>query len=271
MRPARLERATYGLEGRCSIQLSYGPNVSGWPDLNRRNLAPKASVVDRWTTTRILGIIMNMEDDCQPNPATNQIVSILIELYPDTSSFLTYRTPFELLIAVILSAQCTDAMVNEVTPGLFRAYPTPSALAAAPLPSLEKLLYSTGFYKAKAQYVKETSRIVSERYHNELPFDMDELTALPGVGRKTANVLRGHLAGLPAVIVDTHFKRVVRRLGLTDEQEPEKIERALQTLIPEELQFRFSMAANRHGRVLCTARNPQCPHCPLSRQCPSSS
>ena len=219
----------------------------------------------------MVAIIMNMEDHCQPNPQTAQIVELLLARYPDTTSFLIYRTPFELLIAVILSAQCTDAKVNEVTPGLFRAYPTPAALASAPLPSLEKLLYSTGFYKAKAGYIKETSRILCDLYHGEVPMGMSELTALPGVGRKTANVMRGHLAGLPAVIVDTHFKRVVRRLGLTDEHEPEKIERAIQDLIADDKQFRFSMAANRHGRELCTARSPQCPECPVARQCPSRS
>ncbi|NNM54511.1 MAG: endonuclease III, partial [Spirochaetales bacterium] len=132
-------------------------------------------------------------------------------------------------------------------------------------------LYSTGFYKAKAGYVKQTSTILCDQYQGEVPLGMSELTALPGVGRKTANVMRGQLANLPAVIVDTHFKRVVRRLGLTDEHDSEKIERAIQCLIPEDKQFNFSMAANRHGRVLCTARNPQCPECPVARQCPSRS
>jgi endonuclease-3 len=212
---------------------------------------------------------MKMEDACQPNPHVSRIVDILVEVYPDRSSFLNFQNPFELLIAVILSAQCTDAKVNEVTPVLFRTFPDPTTLAEAPLPVLEKILFPTGFYHAKAEYVRTTSRLLLERFNGEVPLEMEALTSLPGVGRKTANVIRGQLANLPAVIVDTHFKRVVRRLGLACQNDPEKIEREISQLIEPKLQFAFSMVANRHGRAICQARNPKCALCPVLRLCPS--
>jgi endonuclease-3 len=214
-------------------------------------------------------MINTSEDHCQATPLQLALIEKIIRLHPDSAPFLESETPFQLLIAVILSAQCTDAKVNEVTRVLFRAFPTPSRLAGAPLADVEKIVYPTGFYREKAAHIVETARMILERHAGQVPLGMAELTALPGVGRKTANVIRGQVGGLPAVIVDTHFKRVSKRLGLTEHDDPAAIERALSALVPEALWFSFSMAANRHGRSFCTARNPRCGDCPVQKLCPS--
>ena len=190
-------------------------------------------------------------------------------MHPETAPFLDSETPFQLLIAVILSAQCTDAKVNEVTKVLFRAFPDAPRLAAAPLADVEKVVYPTGFYREKAKNIIATARLVMERHGGEVPLAMEALTALQGVGRKTANVIRGQVGGLPAIIVDTHFKRVTKRLGLAEQDDPAAIERELLALVPSSLQFAFSMAANRHGRVFCQARAPRCGDCPVQKLCPS--
>jgi endonuclease-3 len=214
------------------------------------------------------------EDPSQASPGLASPLQIaliekLIRLHPDTAPFLESENPFQLLVAVILSAQCTDAKVNEVTRVLFRAFPTPTRLAGAPLADVEKIVYPTGFYREKAAHIVETSQLLLERHGGEVPLSMEELTALPGVGRKTANVIRGQVGGLPAVIVDTHFKRVTKRLGLTQQDDPGAIERELAALVPLPMQFAFSMAANRHGRVYCHARVPRCGDCPVQKLCPS--
>ena len=134
---------------------------------------------------------------------------------------------------------------------------------------VEKIVYPTGFYREKAAHIVETARLILEKHGGEVPLDMEALTALPGVGRKTANVIRGQVGGLPAIIVDTHFKRVTRRLGLTEREEPTAIEKELEALVPSTLQFSFSMAANRLGRAFCSARNPRCGDCPVQKLCPS--
>ncbi|MEI8095435.1 MAG: endonuclease III [Spirochaetales bacterium] len=212
---------------------------------------------------------MTTDSDRQATPLRLSLIEKLNRLHPDTTPMLTFASSFELLIAVILSAQCTDAKVNEVTPVLFRAFPTPEALANAPLAVVEKIVYSTGFYREKAAHLIGTARILHDQYADEVPLGMDQLTSLPGVGRKTANVVRGQIGGLPAVIVDTHFKRVTRRLGFTEETDPLKIERDLLAWIPEPQQYPFSMSANRHGRAYCHARNPRCGDCPVHKLCPS--
>lgn len=214
-------------------------------------------------------MILTPEDPSQASPLQLALIEKIIRLHPDTAPFLESETPFQLLIAVILSAQCTDAKVNEVTRVLFRAFPNPALLARAPLADVEKIVYPTGFYRDKAAHIVETARIIEERHGGEVPLEMETLTALPGVGRKTANVIRGQVGGLPAVIVDTHFKRVTKRLGLTDQDDPGAIERDLAALVPPSLQFAFSMAANRHGRVFCHARRPDCGECPVQKLCPS--
>ena len=214
-------------------------------------------------------MIPTAEEPCQASPLQLALIEKIIRLHPDTAPFLESETPFQLLIAVILSAQCTDAKVNEVTRVLFRAFPTPLRLANAPLPDIEKIVYPTGFYHEKAAHIVETSRRILERHGGEVPLGMQELTALPGVGRKTANVIRGQVGGLPAIIVDTHFKRVAKRLGLTEQDDPAAIEKQMASLLPDSLHFSFSMAANRHGRTYCTARNPRCGDCPVQKLCPT--
>jgi endonuclease-3 len=214
-------------------------------------------------------MIPSAEDPCQATPLQLALIEKIIRIHPDTAPFLESETPFQLLVAVILSAQCTDAKVNEVTRVLFRAFPTPTRLASAPRADVEKIVYPTGFYREKAGHIIDTARLLLEHHDGEVPLAMADLLALPGVGRKTANVIRGQVGGLPAVIVDTHFKRVTKRLGLTEEDDPGAIEKDLLHLVPEALQFDFSMAANRHGRTFCTARNPRCGDCPVQKLCPS--
>jgi len=212
---------------------------------------------------------MNTNSNRQASPLHLSLIEKLNCLHPDTTPMLNFRNPFELLVAVILSAQCTDAKVNEVTPVLFRAFPDPASLGAASLPVVERIIYSTGFYHEKASHIIATAALLHANYADEVPMTMEELTALPGVGRKTANVVRGQIAGLPGIIVDTHFKRVTRRLGMTEETEPLKIEKDLLSWVPETLQYPFSMSANRHGRAFCHARNPRCGECPVQKLCPS--
>jgi endonuclease III len=198
------------------------------------------------------------------------IVTEILNLeYPDRKPLLNYTTPFELLIAVILSAQTTDAGVNKVTPELFRSYPGAAELAAAEQNHVEEIIHSTGFYRVKARNIIMTAVALKERGDTSLPDNMKDLTALPGVGRKTANVILYHIFNLPAIIVDTHFKRVSNRLGFTKFTEPEKIEKQLSKAIPKEIQSDFSMTLNLHGRKYCFARKPDCAGCPLRDICPS--
>jgi endonuclease-3 len=184
-----------------------------------------------------------------------RIFDILDREYPEAKPHLNFRNAFELLVATILAAQCTDEMVNKVTPDLFGKCPDPASLAEAETPVLAKSLLNM----AKA---------VQEKFGGTLPRSVEELVQLPGVGRKTANVVAGNCYDLPAIIVDTHFKRVVGRLGLSDEANPDKIERSMWDLVPEESRTRFSMVVNEHGRRICTARKPRCPDCAIADLCP---
>ncbi len=180
---------------------------------------------------------------------------------------LTHRSPFELLVATILSAQCTDKRVNEVTPALFRRYPAPRDFADAKVSELEQIIRSTGFFKAKARHVIACAKHLTERFNGQVPRTMDELVTLPGVGRKTANVVLGNVFASPAVIVDTHVIRVSERLGLSRSSDPERIELDLQRLIPR---LQWTTASQRlllHGRYVCTARRPNCSHCAIYRDC----
>lgn len=196
-----------------------------------------------------------------------EVSRLLRNRYPDTTPILRFSNPFELLIAVILSAQTTDNQVNQVTPALFSRYPTPEALASAPLEEIEAIVHSTGFFRSKAKNIRRTAAILAEKHGGEVPEAMEDLVSLPGVGRKTAHVVRGVVYGLPAIIVDTHFKRVVTRIGLSGGGTPEKVERDIALLLPEEEQFAFSMAANNHGRQICFSRKPVCDECPVRRFC----
>jgi endonuclease-3 len=194
----------------------------------------------------------------------------LEQAYPGLRVPLDHKNTFELLVAVILSAQCTDEMVNRVTPELFCRYPMPDALARAPLKSIEALIRRLGLFHAKALALKKMSRQLVKKHAGEVPATMEDLTSLPGVGRKTANVILGHAFGTPGIIVDTHCKRVSRRLGLTRESDPEKIERDLMKLLPPEEWTGFSHRLVLHGRRVCYARKPDCAHCTVNDLCPSA-
>ena len=183
--------------------------------------------------------------------------------------YLHYETPWQLLVAVVLSAQCTDARVNEVTKDLFAAYPTPEAMAAADLAELEKAVYPTGFYRAKAAHIRDLSAAVAAR-GGEVPRSLEELTALPGVGRKTANVIRGHIYGEPSIVVDTHVKRIAKRLGFTNETEPYKVEKDLMRVLPRDHWILCNLQLIALGRSLCTARGPKCGECFLKQLCPAA-
>lgn len=187
--------------------------------------------------------------------------------YGNIDSFLEYSSPFELLIGVILSAQTTDLQVNKVTPVLFSRFPDAAALAVAPRSDVEEIIKSTGFYRSKAAHIQGAAAAVVARFNGEVPHSMSALTTLPGVGRKSANVVRSHVFGLPAIIVDTHFGRVMRRLGLGRASSADALERELHAKIPEELQSPLSMLVNKHGRVVCLARSPRCAACVLLDLC----
>lgn len=197
------------------------------------------------------------------------LIGILRRTYPDAHCELDYRTPFQLLIATILSAQCTDVRVNLTTPALFHAYPDAAALAAAPRDRVEELIRPTGFYRNKAKSIQECCRLLVERHGGKVPRTMEELRSLPGVGRKTANVVLGNAFGInEGVVVDTHVGRLSRRLGLVREMDPVKVERALARLVPRETWTQFAHWLIWHGRRRCMARKPDCAHCELEALCP---
>ena len=198
------------------------------------------------------------------------ITEILNREYPDRKPLLHYRNPFELLIAVILSAQTTDAGVNKVTPVLFGRYPTPQLLAEAFQREVEEIIHPTGFFRVKAANIIRAAKALTDMHNGQVPGTMEELTALPGVGRKTANVILYHIFDQPAIIVDTHFKRVSNRLGFTAKKDPEQIEKQLLKEIPREIQSDFSMTINLHGRKYCHPRKPECNECPIQDYCPSA-
>jgi endonuclease-3 len=207
-----------------------------------------------------------------PEPArVRSIVEGLEELYPDVDCELDRETPFQLLCATILSAQCTDERVNKVTPELFRRYPTPAALARAPLPALEKIIRTTGFFRQKAKSLKGSATALLERFGGELPRTIEELTSLPGVARKTANVVLGTAFGIAdGVVVDTHIQRLAMRLGLTRGTDPKDIEQDLMQVLPRETWIRAGHQLIWHGRRVCFARKPNCAGCTLAPFCPSA-
>jgi len=198
----------------------------------------------------------------------SEIISILNKEYPDRRSLLTYESPYQLTVAVALSAQTTDAGVNRVSPELFRRWPGPGSLAKADLSELETVIHSLGFYHQKARNLIASAALIVDQYGGEIPREMNELTSLPGIGRKSANVIRGHIWDLPGIIVDTHFGRVCRRLGLTRSENPDKVEKELMLIIPEKQQNDFSMTVNYHGRRYCMSKKPNCIKCPLRDLCP---
>ena len=206
-----------------------------------------------------------------PPPDPARVAAILVALdqtYPGAHTELAFRTPLQLLVATILSAQCTDERVNMVTPRLFERYPDAAALGGAAQEEVEEIIRSTGFFRMKGRAIREAAADVAGRHAGEVPRTMEELTALRGVGRKTANVVLGNAYGIPGLVVDTHVSRVSYRLGLTQERDPVKIEHALMEIIPRGRWTIFSHWLILHGRRICNARKPYCSRCPLLPHCP---
>lgn len=202
---------------------------------------------------------------------TEEILERLTGEYPDANCALLHESPFELLAATILSAQCTDKRVNMVTPALFERFPTPEAMAAADLTELEELIRTTGFFRNKARSLKGLGQALTTEHSGEVPRTMKELNALPGVGRKTANVVLGNAFGIDeGVVVDTHVQRLSGRLGLTEQKSPEKIELDLMKLVPRTDWTLWSHLLILHGRDVCKARRPKCEQCVLLDLCPSA-
>lgn len=198
-----------------------------------------------------------------------KVVEILAATYPDAECALHHENPLQLLIATILSAQCTDARVNMVTPALFAKYPTAADFAEAPQEELEQLIQSTGFFRSKAKNIRACCRDLVEEHGGEMPRDLESLVQLAGVGRKTANVVLGTAFGIASgVVVDTHVGRLSKRLGLTRATQPEKIEQDLMAVLPKSEWVNFSHRMIHHGRQICTARKPRCGECPLNAECP---
>jgi len=198
----------------------------------------------------------------------SRIGAALARLYPEARISLDFTSPWQCLVATILSAQCTDKRVNQVTPRLFAEVPDARTMDAAPAERIERLILDTGFFRQKTRSLKGAARAILERFGGEVPSRMEDLVALPGVGRKTANVLLGHVFGQPGLVVDTHVRRVAYRLGLTRESDPEKIEHDLQALLAPADWTPFSMRLILHGRTVCNARKPRCEVCVLAGDCP---
>ncbi len=199
---------------------------------------------------------------------TSQIITLLKKEYPNARCSLTFSSPWELLVATILSAQCTDKRVNKVTKKLFNKYHTLEQYANIPIEELEEDIRSTGFYHNKARTIRESARIVLEEHGGTVPSSLEELTKLPGVGRKTANVVLGNAFHKPGIVVDTHVKRIAFRLELTRQKDPVKIERELAEILPSEEWTNFGHLLISLGREYCTARKPECSACPLKKLCP---
>lgn len=200
----------------------------------------------------------------------DQILGLLDDVYGKFYvCYLNYQKPYELLIATMLSAQCTDERVNLVTEELFKKYTSIEAFAQVELDELEKDVHSTGFYHNKAKNIKAMAQVLIEKYQGELPKDIDLLVELPGVGRKTANVVLGHIFHIPGIVVDTHVKRISNKLGFTSEEDPVKIEFALMDILPKEHWLRFNTQIIAHGRKICVARSPKCDACFLLPYCPA--
>ena len=193
----------------------------------------------------------------------------LSKSYPNVRCELDYKNAFQLLVATVLSAQCTDKRVNQTTPALFKRYPNPQKMAKADLINIQKLVKSTGFFRAKAKNIKGLSNIIVEQFDGNVPSNLEDLITLPGVGRKTANVVLGHAFGIPGITVDTHFGRLSRRFGWSKQSNPVKVEFEVGELIPQKEWTNLSQRMIWHGRRVCHSRKPACGACALAKLCPS--
>jgi len=209
-----------------------------------------------------------MENVAARQTRAKAIIRVLKKTYPDVRLALDFNTPLELLIALILAAQCTDERVNRVTPGLFRKYRSAKDWAIADRTVLEQEIHATGFFRQKAASIQKCTTELVERFKGEVPRKLDDLLTLPGVGRKTANVLRGNAFGDPGIGVDTHVGRLSYRLGLTDQTDPDKIEANLVAVVPRKDQVKFCLLIQAHGRQICIARSPKCDACVIRELCP---
>ena len=210
-----------------------------------------------------------VESPLQKAERAKKISRLLVAAYPDAHCMLDHKNPFQLLVATILAAQCTDERVNMVTPALFARFPNPKAMAQADISELEALIRSTGFFHNKAKSLQGAAETLTRTFPSRFPDRMEDLLALPGVGRKTANVILGTCFSVPSIVVDTHVKRLAGRLGLAASEDPEEIERELQAVIPEKDWTAFSHAVTFHGRRCCAARKPEHERCPVRDLCPS--
>ncbi len=197
----------------------------------------------------------------------DQILKVLKERYPVVETQLTHQTPFQLLTATILSAQCTDGQVNKVTKKLFTKYPEPDDIASAPLQDLKSIIFSTGFYNNKAKNIKACAKTLLKNFNGQVPSNIDQLITLPGVGRKTANVVLSTIFNKPAIVVDTHVLRISNRLGLTKKKDPVKVEYDLMKKLPKTAWSDYSLWLIYFGREICDAKKPKCQDCPLAHVC----
>ena len=210
-----------------------------------------------------------MRADSENRKNARAIYRILTKTYPEIRCELDYKNPLELIVAVVLSAQCTDKRVNQITPPLFKKYRSAKDYAKAPLPEIEEFIYSAGFHRAKARHLKGLGAKLVEEFNGEVPATLEELITLPGVGRKTANVVLGHAFNIPGITVDTHFGRLSRRFEWTTSTDPVKVEFEVGELIPEKEWTNLSQRMIWHGRRICHSRKPACGACPVAKICPS--
>jgi endonuclease-3 len=210
-----------------------------------------------------------MPADSETRKEARAVYRILSKTYPEIRCELDFKNPLELIVATVLSAQCTDKRVNTITPALFKKYKTAKAYAGADIHQLEELVFQTGFYRAKARHIKGIGIKLVEEFNGEVPSTLEELITLPGVGRKTANVVLGHAFDIPGITVDTHFGRLSRRFGWTKEMDPVKVERIVGELIPQKEWTNLSQRMIWHGRRICHSRKPACGACPVAKMCPS--
>ena len=210
-----------------------------------------------------------MPADKESQKEARAIYKVLTKTYPNIRCELDFKNPLELIVAVVLSAQCTDKRVNQLTPALFKKYKTAADYAKAPLPEIEEFIYSAGFHHAKARHLKGLGSRIVEEFAGEVPATLDELITLPGVGRKTANVVLGHAFNIPGITVDTHFGRLSRRFEWTSSEDPVKVEHEVGELIPQKEWTNLSQRMIWHGRRICHSRKPACGACPVAKICPS--